>query len=233
MGKERDPNSKIPEESLKEARRNFEYWYPFDLRCSGKDLIKNHLTMCLYNHLYIWGEKYLPRGIFCNGWVMVNGEKMSKQKGNFFTIEGFCQKYSTDACRICLAYAGDSVENSNVNEADANSYILKLSQLENTIEELSSNLDQLRTENLKETEAADKLFESQIKNVANICDDAYNKLLMRTVIINGFFKMLSIKEEYKSSCGKEGMSKKLAKFWLENLLIIMSPVTPHFSEYMW
>lgn len=57
---------------------SFEYWYPFDLRCSGKDLIKNHLTMSLYNHLYIWDEEYLPKGIFCNGWVMVNGKKMSK-----------------------------------------------------------------------------------------------------------------------------------------------------------
>ena len=44
-----------------------------DLRCSGKDLIKNHLTMCLYNHYYIWKDKYLPKGIFCNGWVLVDG----------------------------------------------------------------------------------------------------------------------------------------------------------------
>ena len=25
-------------------RNEFEYWYPFDLRASGKDLIRNHLT---------------------------------------------------------------------------------------------------------------------------------------------------------------------------------------------
>jgi leucyl-tRNA synthetase len=73
-----DPASKIGEKNLNILRNSFLYWYPFDLRCSGKDLIKNHLTMCLYNHLYIWGEEYLPRGIFCNGWVMVNGNKMSK-----------------------------------------------------------------------------------------------------------------------------------------------------------
>ena len=30
------------------------YWYPLDLRCSGKDLIKNHLTMSLFNHAAIW-----------------------------------------------------------------------------------------------------------------------------------------------------------------------------------
>lgn len=86
--------------------------------------------MSLYNHLYIWGEDYLPRGIFCNGWIMVDGEKMSKSKGNFYTLEDFCLKHSTDASRLSLAFAGDSVENANINISDVNSYILKLSQLE-------------------------------------------------------------------------------------------------------
>ena len=77
--------------------------------------------------MYIWGPDYLPKGIFCNGWIMVNGEKMSKSKGNFFTMEDFCNQHSTDASRLSLAFAGDSVENANVNISDVNSYILKLS----------------------------------------------------------------------------------------------------------
>jgi len=32
------------------AKKEFEYWYPFDLRVSGKDLINNHLTFSIYNH---------------------------------------------------------------------------------------------------------------------------------------------------------------------------------------
>lgn len=62
-------------------RKSFEYWYPFDLRCSGKDLIKNHLTMSLYNHEFIWGNEginMLPKSFYVNGWVLVDGLKMSK-----------------------------------------------------------------------------------------------------------------------------------------------------------
>lgn len=40
----------ISEETLKPLQNEFNYWYPLDLRCSGKDLIRNHLTMSLYNH---------------------------------------------------------------------------------------------------------------------------------------------------------------------------------------
>ena len=34
-------------------RKEFLYWYPLDLRCSAKDLIKNHLTLALFNHSVI------------------------------------------------------------------------------------------------------------------------------------------------------------------------------------
>ena len=64
-------------------RNEFKYWYPVDLRVSGKDLISNHLTMMFFNHMAIFGSELMPRTIFANGHVMINGDKMSKGKGNF------------------------------------------------------------------------------------------------------------------------------------------------------
>ena len=43
--------SGIPKATLEGMRREFEYFYPLDLRVSGKDLIPNHLTFFLYNHI--------------------------------------------------------------------------------------------------------------------------------------------------------------------------------------
>ena len=40
----------VTENQLKKLKFEFNYWYPMDLRVSGKDLIRNHLTMSLYNH---------------------------------------------------------------------------------------------------------------------------------------------------------------------------------------
>ncbi|SCP05043.1 leucine--tRNA ligase, putative [Plasmodium ovale] len=47
----------ITKDKLEKMRREFQYWYPFDVRISGKDLIFNHLTMALFNHVAIWGKK--------------------------------------------------------------------------------------------------------------------------------------------------------------------------------
>ena len=71
----------IPEEKLRKMRNEFEFWYPMDLRVSGKDLIRNHLTMSLYNHAAIWKDDLankMTRGYFCNGYLNLNHQKMSK-----------------------------------------------------------------------------------------------------------------------------------------------------------
>lgn len=77
----------IPEATLSKMRSEFEFWYPFDLRVSGKDLIQNHLTFSLYNHTTMWpkGDKN-PKGFRCNGHLLLNSEKMSKSTGNFKTL---------------------------------------------------------------------------------------------------------------------------------------------------
>lgn len=62
----------VPEEKLAVMRKEFSYWYPFDLRVSGKDLIQNHLSFCLYNHAAIWNDlSKMPRSYFCNGHLLV------------------------------------------------------------------------------------------------------------------------------------------------------------------
>jgi len=81
------PKSEIPDDLLDKMRIEFRYWYPFDLRVSGKDLIQNHLTFSMYNHTAIWPRKYWPRGMRSNGHILLNARKMSKQEGNFLTLE--------------------------------------------------------------------------------------------------------------------------------------------------
>ncbi len=70
--------SNIAQDKLDLMKREFEHWYPVDLRVSGKDLVPNHLTYYLYNHTAIWPdspEKW-PTGIRANGHLLLNSEKV-------------------------------------------------------------------------------------------------------------------------------------------------------------
>ncbi len=101
-----------------------------DLRCSAKDLIKNHLTMALFNHAAIWeDERFWPRGYYCNGYINVEGDKMSKSKGNFITLEQAIEEYGADSARMTCAQAGDSINDANFTKENANASIMQLSTL--------------------------------------------------------------------------------------------------------
>jgi len=111
-------------------RESFEYWYPMDLRCSARDLMRNHLTMSIFNHAAIWKDKkYWPKSYFVNGYILVNGEKMSKSKGTFFTVEEILEKYGADAVRFASAEAGDTQDDANFEEKNSDDAILKLYNL--------------------------------------------------------------------------------------------------------
>lgn len=81
-------NCGISEQTLQTMRKEFEYWYPLDLRVSGKDLINNHLIFCLYNHTAFFDKEKCPVAMRANGHIFLNGEKMSKSTGNFLTLAG-------------------------------------------------------------------------------------------------------------------------------------------------
>lgn len=124
----------VSKEQLDKMRHEFEYWYPMDLRCSGKDLIRNHLTMSLYNHAAIWEDhKMMPKSIYCNGYMVLNNEKMSKSTGNFLTMRECISKYGVDATRLTLADAGDGLDDANFDTDVANAAIMKLCVLEKWI----------------------------------------------------------------------------------------------------
>lgn len=102
-------DSPVPEEKAAELKYSFQYFYPMDVRSSGKDLIPNHLTFCIYIHAAIFPEQHWPQAFRTNGHLMLNGKKMSKSTGNFLTMNDATKKYGADAMRLSLADAGDEI----------------------------------------------------------------------------------------------------------------------------
>lgn len=153
--------SEIPQATLDAMRREFMYWYPVDVRVSGKDLVNNHLVFFLYIHQAIWGKqapRCLPKGIRLNGHLMLNGDKMSKSTGNFLTLTSAVQKFGADATRIALADGGDGIDDANFEETTANATILKLFELKRWMENVIQHARLLKSEEeFGQVRAAEKL----------------------------------------------------------------------------
>jgi leucyl-tRNA synthetase len=134
----------ISMDKLVKMRNEFQYFYPLNLRVSGKDLVQNHLTYSLYNHAAIFPKEHWPQAFRANGHLLLNSEKMSKSTGNFLTLEQCIAKYTADATRMCLADAGDSLEDANFEYKAANATILTITRCIEWSEDTLKNLGTLR-----------------------------------------------------------------------------------------
>lgn len=75
------------------------YW-PADLHLVGKEIIRFH-TIIWPILLKMLGQP-LPKQVFGHGWLVLDGGKMSKSKGNVVDPVVLCGRYSSDALRYFL-----------------------------------------------------------------------------------------------------------------------------------
>ncbi len=89
-------------ETALELREEWDYWYPVDFRCSGNDLIQNHLTFFLYHHAELFDRQYWPQGITIMGMGLLEGEAMSSSKGHVVLPSQAIEEYGADTVRFFL-----------------------------------------------------------------------------------------------------------------------------------
>lgn len=226
----------IDEQKLKTLRREFEYWYPMDLRCSGKDLIGNHLTFCLYNHAAIWEDKKkMPQGFFCNGWMLLNDMPMSKSKGNFITLRQSINKYSADATRLTLADAGDTLDDGNFKEDNANANIMKLYNLATWMQTEMGKID-FASLNAADAEGSmdiyDKMFENEINRLIVSTKQLMTEMKYKLALRDGFHELLNMRDDYVLM-KKGDLNPHLVLRFVEVQLLMMAPFAAHFADYHW
>ncbi|XP_045459482.1 leucine--tRNA ligase, cytoplasmic [Melitaea cinxia] len=225
-------NTKISKESLQRMKKSFQFWYPVDLRVSGKDLIQNHLTFYIYNHCAIWQneEDKWPKGIRANGHLMLNSAKMSKSDGNFLTLTESVDKFSADGMRLTLADAGDSVEDANFVESTADAAILRLYTFIEWVKEIIATKSSLRTGDYN---FHDKVFVSEMNAKINQTDDNYKRMLFKEALKTGFFELQAARDKYRELCSDNGMHVELVMRYIATQAKLMSPICPHVAEHVW
>lgn len=216
---------------LRKMKQEFEYWYPFDVRTSGKDLIQNHLTFCIYNHTAILAKHHWPRGFRCNGHIMLNSEKMSKSTGNFMTIRQAIQEFSADATRFSLADAGDGMDDANFAFETANAAILRLTKEISWMQEVIEGESSFRKG--PSSTYADRVFANEINIEVKMTEKNYSEFMFREALKTGFYDLQAARDEYRFSCGMGGMNRDLLWRFMDVQTRLMTPICPHFAEYVW
>ena len=215
----------IKPQLIEQFHNEFDYWYPFDFRNSAKDLLQNHLAFCLFNHTALFPKKHWPKAYVLNGRIMVNNEKMSKSKGNFFTMRELYEKHSADIVRLTAANAGEGVE-------DANYDMAFLETAKNKLNDLHTFAIQNHNKGRTATVAIDTWFENMINISIQKTTESLENMLFKSAVQAGFMDMQRYLKWYtRRTAGK--YNKKIITFFIETQLKLLAPFTPHFCEEVW
>ncbi|MBM3228977.1 leucine--tRNA ligase [Candidatus Parvarchaeota archaeon] len=225
----RSPAGKLPPEA-EQMRTQFSYWYPLDSRHSASDLVHNHLTFLIFNHVAIFPKNIWPRQIATNGFVLMDGKKMSKSMGNIMPLRKAIETYGADVVRFSVVNGAELKEDSDFSQSAATGVSSRLRQLEelvlNAAKKMQGNwgtIGQMPDETL-----ADRWFFSRLHSRLGAAMEQYRSLALREIGQELFFNTLNDLSWYM----KRTKTPKLGRFfslWLPAL----HPVMPHFTLEAW
>lgn len=223
--KEASEKTGIKAALLKEIREEFEYFYPVDLRSSGKDLLSHHLVFFLYHHAAIFDKGKWPKGIAANGWVTVDGQKMSKSSGNFITMNEAIQNYGADGSRCSFLDSYSGLDDVDFNREKAFQYMKKMEDFLSKAKQSLENTKDRKTKSMNERYLLSKM-QGYIKNATAAMDDMDNG----TAFQNIFWGLHSDVARYMQ---KDDIDRNTLKTALEVFAKLISPFAPHFAEELW
>jgi leucyl-tRNA synthetase len=221
----------IPDSAMKEMRNEFTYWYPFDLRTSGKDLVQNHLTFALFHHVAIWDEEDgWPRAYGVNGYVNVGGEKMSKSKGNFIPLRTLVDKHGADITRINIAASNENMDDADWREESVATYESRIRYLF----EIVPMLKKIEQSDEKGVKAIDIYLQSRLQEIIQAATDAYEHMRYRSAVQHAMFGLLSeIKWYVDRTGGLNECNSDLMHEAVRTAIKLIAPMVPHVAEELW
>ena len=229
----------LPPEA-EEMRREFSYWYPLDSRHSATDLVHNHLTFLIFNHVAIFPREMWPRQIVTNGFVLMDGKKMSKSMGNIIPIRAAVKQFGADAIRFVVVSGADLSSDTDFNRPAVEGVLSRLRFMQETMEKYASIFPEVEpagsTPMEKYASAADsgdndiagKWLLSRMHKRAIAAPAMYENFQLRELSLELLYNTFNDLQWYL----KRAPNPRLREFF-EMWVPLMAPIVPHYAEEMW
>jgi len=81
---------------------------------------------------------------------------------------------------------------------------------------------------------ADQVFEAEINKAIVETDVHYNRTYFREALQTGFYALQTARDDYRLNVGSmAAMNRGLLLRFIEVQILLLAPITPHFSDYVW
>jgi len=220
--------SKLTEDIINTMKKEFNYFYPVDSRHSGRDLVQNHLSFFVLNHVAIFEKKLWPQEIVVNGSVMMDGAKMSKSMGNIIPLRTAIKDHGADPIRLAIISSAELLQDADFN-------MESVYGIQNKLEALLEECSRLKNEPISELQAEDRWILSKSQSMIGTVTESLEKMRLREGLHEILFSFESDLSWYnkrvEAKCRKD-ISGILYKINSARVAML-SPFAPHIAEEMW
>jgi leucyl-tRNA synthetase len=219
---------KVPEELLKKIRADFVYFYPVDARHSGRDLVPNHLTFFVLNHVALFPRENWPRQIVVNGSVLMDGKKMSKSMGNIIPLRQAIKQYGADPIRLAIIISAELLQDADFNLDSVNT-------IKNKLENMYEDCIRHRPGKAEKMESEDRWILSRLQQLIEQTTVAMEKMRLREALHHVLFAFESDLQWYqkRTEAKQRGDISAILHMVLTARVTMLSPFAPHIAEEMW
>ncbi|MEK6851067.1 MAG: class I tRNA ligase family protein, partial [Candidatus Thermoplasmatota archaeon] len=209
--------------TVEQLRKEFLYWYPFDLRNTGKDLVQNHMTFCAFNHAALFPKEHWPRGFGVTGYVRLGGEKMSKSKGNAWYIRVAVAEWGADVVRMMVANAGDGIDDPRLDLEFGEAAAARLRAWH--------AVATARPETTESPTPLDPWLVSTVNRLVLATREAMQAMEYRAALRSGFYDLQAAWDWYVARVGVP--NRALRERFVEAQTKILAVFAPHVCEEIW
>ena len=220
--------SKMTKDVIKMIKKEFQYFYPVDSRHSGRDLVQNHLSFFVLNHVAIFDKKLWPQEIVVNGSVMMDGAKMSKSMGNIIPLRTAVRDHGADPIRLAIISSAELLQDADFN-------MESVFGIQNKLETLHEECSKVEAGEIDSLEAEDRWILSKTQSMISQVTEAIEKMRLREAlhdILFSFESDLSWYHKRANAKNRENISGILHQI-NSTRVAMLSPFAPHIAEEMW
>lgn len=218
----------VPEQIVNTIRADFVYFYPVDARHSGRDLVPNHLTFFVLNHVAIFPEHNWPRQIVVNGSVLMDGKKMSKSMGNIIPLRQAIRDYGADPIRLAIIISAELLQDADFN-------LESVSSIKGKLENIYLDCAEYRPGMPQNLESEDRWILVRLQNLITQVTGAVEKMRLREALHHILFSFESDLQWYQKRVAAKNRTDVSGIFHriLSVRVAMLSPFAPHVAEEMW